>query len=131
LVEVDCKELKPDEQLTLAGAITEFLGGKGLALAKGRRIVIDDLSSSKIEVETIRRAVSQFLAHRKDAEHYSLENEGDTIVVHSPDPVATAHPERMEQLPPNLFKCPYCSFVTQYEEAYIVHTRAHLFGIPM
>jgi hypothetical protein len=131
LAEIDCKELRVNEQLALAGAVTEFLAGRGFALAKGRTIVIDDLLGTKIDVETVKEAVTQFLARRKDSGHYSLEIEGETIVVHSPDPIAAARPEKMNQLPPNLYKCPYCPFVTQYEEAYVVHTRAHLFGAPV
>jgi hypothetical protein len=48
-----------------------------------------------------------------------------TLVVHSADPVAASQKRTTEKLPPNLFKCPFCSFVTPYEELYTVHTRLH------
>ena len=54
---------------------------------------------------------------------------GETIVVHSADPVAATRRKTENTLPPNLRQCPYCSFITQYEEEYTVHVRAHLFGI--
>jgi len=69
------------------------------------------------------------VSHRIDAGRYSIERDGDRIIVHSPDPVAAPRGRRQNELPPNLKKWPYCAFVTTYEELYTVHVRAHLFGV--
>jgi hypothetical protein len=124
-LEIDCSELTADEQLALAGEITGALGGRGLALPKGRKIVLDSLSGPKPDDRTIEAAVADFLSRRKNSSLYSTERDGDTIIIHSPDPVKAGHFRRVERLPPNLLKCPFCSFVTPYEELYVVHYRAH------
>lgn len=129
MLEVDCSELTPDELYALAGAITESLGGSGMAVLKGRKIVLDDLTGSPLDETKVYDAVVGFIARRRDAANYSVEKEGERIVVHSPDPIAAAHAKRAGQLPPNLFKCPFCPFVTPYEEAYVVHYRSHGFGM--
>jgi len=125
--EIDCTELTADEQLALAGEVTGALDGKGIALAKGRKIVLDNLSGADLDERTVEAAVSDFISRRKDASHYSVERAGDRIIVHSPDPIAASHSSRLQGLPPNLMKCPFCSFVTPYEELYVVHYRSHGF----
>jgi hypothetical protein len=126
-LEIDCTELTADEQLALAGELTESLGGKAIALPKGRRIVFDSVSGSAPDEGAIRAAVADFIARRKDSSHYSLEMESGDIIVRSPDPIAASHSKNVEKLPPNLLKCPFCPFVTPYEELYVVHYRAHGF----
>jgi hypothetical protein len=73
--------------------------------------------------------VEAFVSTRKDAQWYSVETNGETILVHSADPVASAHRKRDNQLPPNVKQCPFCPFVSPYEEMYQVHMRSHLFGV--
>jgi len=124
-VEIDCSELTGDEQLALAGDITGALGGKAMALPNGRKIVFDSLSGEKLDERAIEAAVADFIARRKDSSLYSTERDGDTVIIHSPDPVKARHHPVVEKLPPNLFKCPFCSFVTPYEELYVVHYRSH------
>jgi ribosomal protein S12 methylthiotransferase accessory factor YcaO len=129
LTEVDCRELTADEQIALAGAITDALRGSGIALVKGRKIVLDRLSGAQLDLHAVDSAIAGFIRRRKDASHYSIERQGDRIVVHSPDPIAGARAGKHEGLPPNLFKCPYCAYATPYEEAYEVHYKSHLFAV--
>ncbi len=129
MTKVDCSELTSDEQLALAGAITDALEGKGVALVKGKMVVIDELSGQGADEKTVESAVKAFLSQRKNSDLYSMERHGDTIVVYSPDPVAAQRSRRRPDVPPNLMKCPFCAFVTPYEEAYVVHYRSHLFGV--
>jgi hypothetical protein len=114
-----------DEELALAGEITESLRGAAIALPKGEKIVIDSITGPPPDVRLVEAAVEDFVRRRRDAADYSVEMRGDTIVVHSPDPIAASHRARPERLPPNLFKCPFCPFVTPYEELYVVHYRSH------
>jgi len=126
-LEIDCSELTADEQLALAGEITEALGGKGIALPKGRMIVFDPLEGGGVDDRAVEEAVRDFLSRRKDSSRYSAERKGGKLVVHSPDPVAAGRSANLERLPPNLLKCPFCPFITTYEELYIVHCRSHGF----
>ncbi len=125
MIEIDCSELTADEQLALAGAITEALQGSGMAFVKGKMIALDALAGSPIDEKTVESAVGRFVARRQHSEWYSTERQGDRFIVHSADPVAAKRPSRPKGLPPNLYKCPFCPFVTPYEEAYVVHYRAH------
>lgn len=127
MLEVDCSEMALDEQLALASAVSEGLGGRGVALVKDSKLVIDALSAlAPGEVAALVRA---FVAKRKDAGLYRVEEEGELIVVRTPDPLARSRGRRDtgELLPPNLLKCPFCPFVTPYKELYDVHFRSHGF----
>lgn len=124
---IDCKELTMDEELALASSISDSLKGRGIALVNGDKIVLDSFGEGELDEKAVEAVVSEFVAHRKGHEFYSVERNGDSIVVHSADPVAAAGRRPTEKLPPNLLKCPFCSFVTPYQELYVVHTRSHGF----
>lgn len=128
LIVIKCAELTTDEQLALAESVTESMSGKVLALARGKDVVLDLLDDEAPQSGAVEAAVKFFLAKRADAEHYSFERDGDTIVIHSPDPVKAERHRRVPGLPDNLYKCPFCPFVTPYEEAYVVHYRSHGFA---
>ena len=130
MIEVDCKEMTVDEQIALASAISDGLSGRGMALVKDAMIVIDTISG-KISAGDVLELVRNFVTKRKDAQNYSVESEDDRIIVHTPDPLARSRGRRDtgQLLPPNLLKCPFCSFVTPYQELYNVHVRSHGFVI--
>ncbi|MDA4135916.1 MAG: hypothetical protein OK449_02800 [Thaumarchaeota archaeon] len=129
MITVDCSELSADEKLALASEISDSLEGKAIALVKMDSIVLDQLTDEKVDIEAMRPIVRDFISRRKDSAHYSFEANGDTILVHSADPMAASHRKTENTLPPNLKQCPYCSFITQYEVEYTVHMRSHLFGV--
>ncbi len=94
---------------------------------KDDEIVLDALSERPVEVRQILAIVKGFISKRKEAAHYSTDIDGDRVFVHSADPIAASRKKTGGTLPPNLLKCPFCSFVTPYEEMYIIHTRSHGF----
>jgi len=122
---VDCSELSADEKLALASQISDRLEGVAIALVKGENIVLDELSQEKPEPSIVKETVAGFISRRRDAEHYSVEMAGERIIVHSADPISAMGKKAQNQLPPNLKQCPFCGFVTPYEELMIVHVRAH------
>ena len=124
---IDCGELTMDEELALAAAISDSLKGEGVALVNGEKIVFDSFREAQLDEKAIESVVKEFVAHRKVHEFYSVERVDDSLIVHSADPVAASRRRTTEKLPPNLLKCPFCSFVTPYQELYIVHTRSHGF----
>jgi hypothetical protein len=128
MIVIDCSELSADEKLALAAQISDDMSGSVLALVKGRDIVLDALSSEKPELSRVKAVVADFVSRRRDGSNYSMEASGDRIVVHSADPIPALRKERQNELPPNLRQCPYCAFVTEYEELYTVHVRAHGVG---
>ena len=129
MIEVDCAELSADEKLALASEISDSLEGRALALIKLDGIVLDRLTDAELDVEALRPIVRDFISRRKEAGHYSFEVDGHRIIVHSADPIAASKRKTEKTLPPNLKQCPYCSFITEYEEEYTVHLRSHLFGV--
>jgi hypothetical protein len=126
LILIDCNELSADEKLALAMQISDRLDGEAIALVKGENIVLDELSDQKPELSAVKDVVQDFISRRKDAVHYSMEEVGERIVVHSADPIKSMRKKAQNRLPPNLIQCPYCGFVTPYEELYTVHVRGHL-----
>lgn len=129
MIEIDCKEMDLDEQLALASAVSDGLKGRGVAFVKDDKIVVDELS--KVPVGDVASAVRSFVERRNDRSGYSVEVGGDSVVVHTPDPLARSRGRKDtgELLPPNLMKCPFCNFVTPYQELYNVHLRSHGFGV--
>jgi len=128
MIIIRCAELTTDEQLALAENITEKMVGEVLALARGKDIVFDQLGDAEPSREQIEGAIRDFLARRNDAAHYSYEWDGDSMVIHSPDPLNAERHRRPPGLPDNIYKCPFCPFVTPYEEMYVVHYRSHGFA---
>jgi hypothetical protein len=116
-----------DEQLALAGAISDKFGGRLIALVKDESIVIDPLVGPAPSVLEVQAVVRSFISRRKDSAHYAMRLQGDVIVIDSPDPVAAQRKRRTASLPDNIKKCPFCSFVTPYNELYTIHVRAHGF----
>ena len=130
MIEIDCREMTLDDQLALASAVSDGLGGRAVALVKDDKLALDTMSN-KVSVGEVEGVVRGFLSKRKEAEHYSVEADGDEIVVHSPDPLARSRGRKDtgQLLPDNLLKCSYCAFITPYQELYDVHVRSHLFGV--
>ena len=127
MIEVDCSEMTLDDQLALASAISEGLSGRGMALVKDSKVVLDPLA--KVSTGEVLGIVKAFISKRKDAQHYSVEEDGDDIMVHTPDPLARSRGRKDpgQLLPPNLLKCPFagCGFVTPYQELLTIHVRSH------
>ncbi|MDG7012729.1 MAG: hypothetical protein JRN11_04675 [Nitrososphaerota archaeon] len=129
MIEVECGEMTVDEQLALASAISDGLAGRAVALIKGTKVVLDPVSGEASTDEVV-RIVEGFASRRKDPGEWSVAASGRSIVVHSSDPLSRSRGRRDtgELLPDNLFKCPFCPFVTPYEELYVVHYRSHGFA---
>ena len=128
MIQVDCSEMTFDDQLALASAISDGLGGRAVALVKDDKLMVDSISGTVAIAEVI-GIVKGFVSKRKDAEFYSVAADGDDVEVHTPDPLARSRGRKDsgERLPDNLMKCPWCGFVTPFEEMYTVHVRSHGF----
>jgi hypothetical protein len=126
LIEIDCREMTVDQQLALASAISDGLAGNGIALAKDSKIAIDPMSGN-VRVDQVTALVRSYISKQKDASLYSLETDGDKLTVHTPDPLGRSRGRQHAGLPDNLYQCPFCGFVTPFEEVYVVHYRAHGF----
>ncbi len=125
MILVDCSELSANEKLALASRLSDKLEGVALALVKGEDIVLDYLSDERPEASAVKDAVTDFVSRRRDASHYAVEAFGERIVVRSADPVSAMRKKSQNQLPANLMQCPFCGFVTQYEELRMLHIRLH------
>ena len=127
---IDCKELTVDEQLALAGALSDAFEGRVFALVKNETIVFDTINAPGPQKQEVEEIVGRFLSKRKDSSYYSSQWDGSTLVLHSADPLARSRGRKDsgQMLPPNLLKCPFCSFVTPYQELYDIHFRSHGVG---
>lgn len=127
MITIDCHELTLDEQLALAAAISDGLRGKALALIQDSKIVIDPLKSDETAPAEVEAITRHFVSRRKDAGHYAIERDGDSLIVRTPDPLSRGRGRKRAQLPGNLLQCPFCFFVTPYQELYNIHVRSHGF----
>ena len=126
-LDVDCSELSTDEELALAEHLTGFLSGRAVALVNNGKIVFDIISGSQLDAGEVETAVRDFIGRRNDSHLYSVERAGDSIVVHPPDPIASSRMRRPATMPPNVYQCPFCGFVTPYKEVYQTHSVIHYF----
>ncbi|MBI3858717.1 MAG: hypothetical protein HY296_00540 [Thaumarchaeota archaeon] len=126
MIVIDCKEMSTDEEIALASTISDGLEGVALGLIRNGEIVIDPFPGSEPDYNRVLEIVRGFVSRRKRPEDYGIEEDGETITVHPPVPLPRKRVRNPQVLPPNLLKCPYCAFVTPYEEMYVVHTRAHV-----
>ena len=129
MIVIDCHELTVDEQLALASSLSDQLQGRAIALVRDEDIVFDVMRGNDLDQGQIESLVKQFISRRKESEHYSVERKGETLVVHSADPLARGRGRMEGRLPDNLLQCPFCPFVTPYQEAYVVHVRSHGVGV--
>jgi hypothetical protein len=125
MILVDCSELSSNEKLALASQLSDNLEGVAVALVKGEDIVLDPLPGGRPEPSAVKDSVIDFISRRKDAAHYAVEAAGERIVIRSADPVSASRKKKQNQLPPNLKPCPFCGFVTQYDDLLMLHTRLH------
>ncbi len=124
---MDCSELSMDEELALASEISDALEGKWVAVVKDEKIVFGPVMGGDLDEAVVESRIVNFIGRRKEHEFFSVERKGDTFFVHSADPIAAQEHRAQPGLPPNVLKCPFCPFVTPYQEAYVVHTRSHGF----
>ncbi len=125
MIKVDCSELSGKTKLALAEAISEGLNGSGIALLDGDKIAIDTLSGPDVVADRVQSILKSCISRMKDGSAYRVESDGEHIVVHSSVP-ATPQEKRVEDnLPPGLFQCPVCGYVTTSQDQYNDHMRIH------
>lgn len=125
MILVDCSEISSDEKLALASMLSDRLEGIAVALIRGDDIVLDALSSERLDQIVVNGVVTDFVSRRKDASHNRVEVSGSRIIVRSRDSVSAKRRKKQSQLPPNLKQCPFCGFVTQHEDLMMLHVRLH------
>lgn len=129
LIKIDCHELTVDEQLALAGALSDRLAGRAIALVKDEEIVFDILDGPEPKQSEVQEIAEQFASRRKDSKYYSAEWEGSRLLVHSADPLARSRGRKEHNMPDNLYKCPSCAYMTLYKEMYDAHVKTHALGM--
>ncbi|MDG6991273.1 MAG: hypothetical protein JRM99_07645, partial [Nitrososphaerota archaeon] len=67
-MQIDCSQMTFDEQLALASALSDGLGGRAVALVKDDKIVFDELSN--VSTDEVLRLTRAFVARKKDASLY-------------------------------------------------------------
>ena len=125
MIKIDCSELSGEVKLALAEAVSEGLRGSGIALLDGDFVAIDPLSGPGVSVARVQSVVKSYLSSRKDASTYRVENVGEHLAVRSSVAVPAKEKRVEDRLPPGLFQCPVCGFMTTSEEGYQDHLRMH------
>ncbi len=125
MIAIDCAELSTEEMLALAAAIGDKIEGKGVPVIRDNKILIDHFSDAEPTLAETLSTVHDFISRRKDAAYYSTEVDGDTIVVHSPDPLIALQKKSLHRAPPNSFQCPNCGYLASSEDQLTTHMRVH------
>ncbi len=111
--------------LASAAAIGDKIEGKGVPVIRDDKILIDHFSGAEPTLAEALSTVHDFISKRKDAAYYSAEVDGDTIVVHSPDPLNALQKKSLRRAPPNSFQCPNCGYLASSEDQLTMHMRVH------
>lgn len=125
MIKVNCSELSGKTKLALAEAISETLDGTGIALLDGNCIAIDILSGPDIGADQLQDILRSSISGLKDASAYRVEIDSKRIAVRSSVPASSDEKRVEEGLPPGLFKCTVCGFVTTSDQGYHDHLRIH------
>jgi len=123
MIGVDCSELTGDEMLAVASAISEGLDGRGVAIAKDDKIMIDQRTKSKITVAEVLSLVETFVSRRQSPMRYSVEVSGNNIVVHSRVAPKGGEKKTIHRLPPGFLQCSLCGFLTRNRDELTLHVR--------
>lgn len=110
---------KHENTINLAASMAEELASlEIIPIIKNNEIVLDDSSSSgSLSIEEALQHVRRSLDRSKTKYRYIYVKE-KTIYVEDLE-----GGERISE-PPLLF-CPFCGYVTQYEEVYWIHVKSH------
>lgn len=125
MIKVDCSELSGETKVAIAEAISEGLGGAGVALLDGDYVAIDTLSGPDIGADRVQSILRSYISRRKDASLYRVESDGKHLAVRSSLALSPKEKRVEDKLPPGLFQCPVCGFVTTSEGSYQDHLRIH------
>jgi len=123
LIGVDCSELTGDEMLALASAISDGLNGKGVAIVKDDKILVDQIRGSKISAAVVIPILEAFVAKGKDPARYSLEVSKSSMIVHSRNPRREGSKKEIRRRPPGFLQCSLCGFLTRDQEHLTLHVR--------
>ena len=115
--------------MELAGYISEKLEGSAIALVQSGDIVIDWLSESpqyRSSAQII-SIIHSFLAAKDLSGDYELDSFEDFIDIHPRGGIQVTKKSARKQpdLPPNVFRCTHCGYVTSDEFALRLHERLH------
>lgn len=116
---IKIKLRRQENTVNLAAGIAEELASlEVVPIIKNNEIMLDDSSSKRtVSVEEALSYVRRSLEKSRTKYRY-LYVKGETIYVED------LEGEEKTSEPPLLF-CPFCGYVTQYEEIYWIHVKSH------
>jgi len=109
--------------LALASLISDDLDGKGVAIVKDDKILVDQISKANISVASVLTMVEAFVAKRKDPTKYSFEVSRSGILIHSRNLREAGYKKGIRRLPPGFSQCSLCGFLTRDREVLTLHVR--------
>ncbi len=125
MIRIECSGLTEEEQLALALSMSDEFRGRGLALARGDEIVIDQLEGPKVTMAEVMGSVQGFILRRDAPNKYKIKGYGETVVISSPRALEASRRSRFLNSPPGTLRCPACGVVLPDEGRYNVHLKTH------
>ena len=125
MIHVDCSRFMRFE-LELAAYLSEKLDGSAIALVRDKDIIIDQIFGADVaSPSALVSAVDSFFVDRSIAGECSARLDGEKIVIFAPEGYAKAKDGEKSNLPPNVYQCAHCGYITQDETTYRLHERSH------
>ena len=121
MITIDCKDME-DLLLEAAVYLADNIGA--VPAIKTGCIALDPLTDSELNTNNVKTHLERFLTERGIIQHFIIKVGGEMIKI-------TAISERKIQennIQSPFLMCPYCGFVTSYEEELDVHMKADLSG---
>ena len=123
MLTIDCKDVEPI-QYELAVYVSDQVGA--VPNLKYHEFILSPIEESEsIDINLVVTSIKEFLASIGETYNFAVISRGDTISIES---IRGKVIERQPKPKTDLFSCPHCGFMTQYEVEYNTHKKIHYLG---
>lgn len=121
MITVDCRDVEPIKHELLV-YVSDQVGA--IPAIKSHEFVLSPIEENDtIDVSEVITSIKEFLDSIGEIRNFAVISQNDCIVIKS---ISGKQIERESAyVPAQMFSCPHCGFVTQYESEHNVHKKIH------
>ncbi len=120
VITVDCRDVEAIKHELLV-YVSDNVGA--IPALKLHEFALSPIGDEPIDVSEVVTTIREYLDSIGEARNFAILPGGDTVSIKSVSGRPMERPEAAA--PAEMFSCPHCGFVTQYEVEYNAHKRIH------
>lgn len=120
MITVDCREVESIKHELLVYVSDQVAAIPALKIHEFMLSPIED--HLRIEITEVVTAIKEFLESIGEARNFAVLSRNDLVMIKS---ISGKTIEREPTAPVQMFSCPHCGFVTQYEVEFNTHKKIH------